>query len=171
MEENKKVVYAELWGDRVTLKELLIAAVIGIVLTMGCYLAASSYFLNNPDIEPGLAKGYSLMVGIGGCILSAAISSRLFQPKRIIVDKAEAADVAGALEAAGSTMEAEIEGIRNASPESVREMERLGLTGLLDLRNAAEIETKKETGKGAEEGVQQETGKKAERAGKGAERL
>lgn len=138
MEENKREVYAELWGDRVILKELFIAAVIGIVLTMGCYLAASSYFLNNPSIEPGLAKGYSLMVGIGGCIVSAAISSKLFKPKRVIIDKAEAADVDGALEAAGSTMEAELEGIRNASAESVREMEALGLTGLLELRKEAE---------------------------------
>lgn len=146
MEENKKQVYAELWGDRVTLKELLIAAVIGIALTMGCYLAASGYFLNNPGIEPGLAKGYSLMVGIGGCILSAAISSLFFKPKRIIIDKAEAADVAGALEAAGSTMEAEIEGIQNASPESVREMESLGLTGLLNLRKG----TGRKNEKGAE---------------------
>lgn len=134
MEENKKEIYAELWGDRVILKELFIAAVIGIALTMGCYFAASSYFLSNPDIEGGLAKGYSLMVGIGGCIVSAAISSKFFKPKRIIIDKAEAADVSGALEAAGSTIEAEIEGIRNASGESLREMESLGLTSLLELR-------------------------------------
>lgn len=138
MEDNQKEIYAELWGDRVILKELFIAAVIGIALTMGCYLVASGYFLNNPEIEPGLAKGYSLMVGIGGCIVSAAISSKLFKPKRVIIDKAEAADLEGALEAAGSTMDAEIQGIQNASDESIREMESLGLTSLLALRRGGE---------------------------------
>lgn len=133
IESNGKAKYAELWGDRVALKELAIASVIGIALTMAFYLTASNYFLAQESIDTGLAKGYSLMVGIGGCIIGAFISSKLFKPKREVVESGEELDVMGAIEAAGSTLEDEIKFAGNADPGSIREMRALGLDALLEL--------------------------------------
>ncbi len=129
--EKKK--YAELWGDRVVLKELALASIIGIVMTMAFYLVASKFFLSNENIEPGLAKGYSLMVGIAGCILSGAISSKLFKPKRDIVDSGDDIDIEGALEAAGLTLEDEKKNGKNADKQSIAEMEKYGLDTLLEI--------------------------------------
>jgi len=117
MDKEGKPKYAELWGDRVVLKELLIASVIGIILTMAFYFNASRYFLSQEGIEPGLAKGYSLMIGIGGCLLGGIISSKLFKPKREVVESGEELDVLGAIEAAGSTLEDEIKAMGNTKDE------------------------------------------------------
>lgn len=125
--------YADLWGDRVALKQLALSALIGIVITMTCYIIASRYFLAQVTIEDGLARGYSLMIGIGGCIIAAAICSKLFKPKRIIVESAENLDIIGAIEAAGSTLEDEIHKIKKADPVSIAEMKSLGLEALLSL--------------------------------------
>lgn len=133
MDKEGKPKYAELWGDRVVLKELLIASVIGIILTMAFYFNASRYFLSQEGIEPGLAKGYSLMIGIGGCLLGGIISSKLFKPKREVVESGEELDVLGAIEAAGSTLEDEIKAMGNTNKQSIEEMKALGLDVLLEL--------------------------------------
>ncbi|MBE6034586.1 hypothetical protein [Aminipila sp.] len=133
MDKEGKPKYAELWGDRVVLKELLIASVIGIILTMAFYFNASRYFLSQEGIEPGLAKGYSLMIGIGGCLLGGIISSKLFKPKREVVESGEELDVLGAIEAAGSTLEDEIKAMGNTNKQSIEEMKALGLDALLEL--------------------------------------
>jgi hypothetical protein len=133
MDKEGKPKYAELWGDRVVLKELLIASVIGIILTMAFYFNASRYFLSQEGIEPGLAKGYSLMIGIGGCLLGGIISSKLFKPKREVVESGEELDVLGAIEAAGSTLEDEIKAMGNTNKQSIEEMKALGLDSLLEL--------------------------------------
>lgn len=133
MDEKGELKYAELWGDRVVLKELLIASVIGIVLTMTFYFNASKYFLSQESIDPGLAKGYSLMIGIGGCLLGGIISSKLFKPKREVVESGEKLDVLGAIEAAGSTLEDEIKAMKSLNKQSIEEMKVLGLDALLEL--------------------------------------
>lgn len=130
--------YAEVWGDTVVLKELLLSSVIGIILTMTGYLLGARLFVGNPNIEPSLAKGYSLMVGIGGCIIAAVIAANLFKPKRVVEEHFEQEDIKAVLEAAGYTLEEEAMAIAAADPDIIAELEDLNLTALLDLRPLGE---------------------------------
>lgn len=125
--------YTEVWGDTVDLKHLLYASLLGIALTLGMYLIGRSIFLNIEGLEVGLAKGYSLLVGIVGCFTAAVISAKLFKPKRIIEEKFENANLEEILEAAGMTVEEEIEGLRNLDPKLIAEMEEVELWGILAL--------------------------------------
>ena len=74
-EKKKQKPLTEVWGDTVSLRELLIAVLFGIVFTMGFYLIARHFFLQIDSIEDSLAKGYALFVGIAGCLLSSVISA------------------------------------------------------------------------------------------------
>ena len=85
--------YTEVWGDTVYLKHLLYSSLLGIVLTLGMYLVGRTIFLGIDGLEEGLAKGYSLLVGIVGCFVAAAISAKLFKPKRIIAERADRASL------------------------------------------------------------------------------
>jgi hypothetical protein len=131
--ENKKVQLTEVWGDTVDLKELMIASILGIALTMAMYLIGRSIFLKIDGLDVGLAKGYSLLLGIVGCIASGVISAKLFKPKRIIEEKFENENIEDILKAAGMTVEDEINALRNVDPEIIAEMEEFELYSLLEL--------------------------------------
>jgi len=77
--ENKKVQLTEVWGDTVDLKELMIASLLGIALTMSMFLIGRNIFLRIEGLDPGLAKGYSLLIGIVGCIASGVIYRQIVQ--------------------------------------------------------------------------------------------
>lgn len=123
----------EVWGDTVKLKELGIAALLGIVLTMVFYLVGNQIFSNIESIEESLAKGYALMTGILGCFLSAAISAKLFKPKRIIEEHAENVEIADVLAFGGMTVEEDAKALANLDPKVIAEMEDLELYALLAL--------------------------------------
>ena len=131
--ENKKVQLTEVWGDTVDLKELMIASILGIALTMAMYLIGRSIFLKIDGLDVGLAKGYSLLLGIVGCIASGVISAKLFKPKRIIEEKFENENIEDILKAAGMTVEDEINALRNVDPAIIAEMEEFELYSLLEL--------------------------------------
>lgn len=131
--ENKKVQLTEVWGDTVDLKELMIASLLGIALTMGMYLVGRNIFLKIEGLDVGLAKGYSLLVGIVGCIASGVISAKLFKPKRIVEEKFENENIEDILKAAGMTIEDEINALRNVDPAIIAEMEEFELYSLLEL--------------------------------------
>jgi len=132
-EQTAKAPYTEVWGDTVVLWQLCLAALICVVLTMVGFLLGRSLFLSMESLEPSLAKGYSLLTGILGCFIGAAISARSFKPKRVVVEKFEQSTIQEILDQAGITMEEEIEGLRHASPEIIAEMESLELYSLLCL--------------------------------------
>lgn len=123
----------EVWGDTVKLQELGIAALLGIVLTMAFYIVGNNIFSGMEGIEPSLAKGYSLLVGILGCFLAAAISAHFFKPKRIVEEHAESEDIADILAFAGMTVEEEAEALATLDPAVIAEMEDLELYALLAL--------------------------------------
>ncbi|ETA82193.1 hypothetical protein [Youngiibacter fragilis] len=131
--ENKKVQLTEVWGDTVDLKELMIASLLGIALTMSMFLIGRNIFLRIEGLDPGLAKGYSLLIGIVGCIASGVISAKLFKPKRIVEEKFENEDIEEILKAAGMTVEDEINALRNVDPAIIAEMEEFELYSLLEL--------------------------------------
>lgn len=126
--------YTQVWGDIVSLKELVIASIIGIVVTMGMFFLGQYIFNDLIDgIDEALANGYALLVGVSGVFISGFISAKLFKPKRKIEDKMEIQDVEEVLKAAGMTPKEEAEALAEASPEIIQEMEDLELYGLLAL--------------------------------------
>lgn len=130
---EKKQVLTEVWGDTVNLKELLISVLMGIVFTMGFYLVARHFFLQIDSIEDSLAKGYSLFVGIAGCLISSVISAKLFRPKRVISEMQQNHDIEEVLAHAGMTVEDEIDALIKLDPEIIKEMEKFSLYSLLAL--------------------------------------
>lgn len=125
--------YMEVWGDTVDPKELGISALLCIVTTMAFFLIGRSVLSGISTLDPGLAKGYSLLVGILGCFIGAAICAKMFKPKRKIMIQFEEENIEDILKASGMTMEEEIEALRTVSPEIIKEMEDLEIYSLLAL--------------------------------------
>lgn len=125
--------YMEVWGDTVAPGELGISALICVVTTMAFFLAGRHFLLGIGTLDPGLAKGYSLLVGIVGCFLGATICAKKFKPKRKIMVQFEEENIEDILKAAGMTLEEEIDALRTVSPQIIREMEQLELYSLLAL--------------------------------------
>ncbi len=65
-----------LWGDVVSLRDLVISIIIAIVTTMGGYFLAPS---DNQSMQ--------LFFGLGGSVLGFIITSILFKPKRIVEEE------------------------------------------------------------------------------------
>lgn len=133
-ETEEKEIYTRVWGDVVSLKELVYSAMIGIVVTMGMFLLGQYIFNEVVDgIDESLANGYALLVGVSGVFVSGFISAKLFKPKRQIEDKMESEDIESILKDAGITLEEEIEALSEAPAEVIQEMEDLELYVLLSL--------------------------------------
>lgn len=130
---GKKVVYTEVWGDTVILRELILSGVICIITTMALYLIGTKIFLGREGLEPGLAKGYSLLIGIIGCVGGAIYCAKIFKPKRVVEERLEQEEILHILESAGMTLEEEIEGLSNLAPDVIKEMEDVELYSLLSL--------------------------------------
>ena len=123
----------EVWGDTVVPKELAASAVICIFTSMAFFLAGRTFFMSFGTLDPALAKGYALLVGIAGTFVGAFISGARFKPKRRILIDSNSEDIAEILKAAGMTVEEEREALRTVSPETIREMENFELYSLLAL--------------------------------------
>ncbi len=158
MNPEKKQVLTEVWGDTVALRELLISAILGVVLTMTFFLVGRSVLLGMGTIETSLAKGYSLLAGIAGCLLSAVISARLFKPKRVIEERFDAEDIETVLAAAGMTVAEEAEALSHLDSKIIAEMEDLELYSLLALIPEGSPNYKPEYKRYAESGVKTKEG-------------
>ena len=85
--DEQKGRYMEVWGDTVVPGQLAASALICVVTTMAFFLVGRTVLLGVDSLEPALAKGYALLVGILGTFLGAAICAKKFPPKRkIMVD-------------------------------------------------------------------------------------
>lgn len=74
---------ADIWGDTVTLHDLSKGILIGIAISLSCYLGASYLIgMQFPNLDNKLISAYSLLFGIGGCVLSAVVCANLFKPER-----------------------------------------------------------------------------------------
>lgn len=73
----------EVWGDTVDSRHLLASIGLGVGIAVPAYFAAEWGFgiLTGGDT---LAHSYSLVAGLGACVLSAVIAARLFKPKRVV---------------------------------------------------------------------------------------
>ena len=133
MEKQPNKTFTEVWGDTVILKELFASAIIGIIVTMGAYLISRHFFINMPNVTPAVGRGYALMVGIAGCVLSGIISAKFFKPKREFFESQSEEKLEHILQDAGMTIEEEALALATIEPEIIAEMEELELYGLLAL--------------------------------------
>ena len=70
---NDKVI---LWGDVVSIKDLIISIVIAIITTMGGHFLAPK---NNVSLQ--------LFFGLAGAVIGFIITSMIFKPKRIVEEE------------------------------------------------------------------------------------
>jgi len=134
--------YADIWGDTVDLKHLFMAMVIGITISMACYLAGLKFLqASYPKLAANLAAGYALLGGIGGSLIAAILSAKLFKPKRTL-NQAEftAEDRDAVLEELQVDRAREAEELKTISPEIATEMKELKLYDIFAGSNAVKRE-------------------------------
>lgn len=125
--------YTEVWGDTVVLKELLLACLIGMVVTMTFFFIGQNVFHNIEGLDEGMANGYALLLGLGGCLISGVVNARLFKPKRTFDGRLESDSIESILEQAGMTVEEEAAALAVVEPEIIAELEDLEMYSLLAL--------------------------------------
>ncbi len=125
--------YTEVWGDTVILKELLYACLIGVVVTMTFFFIGQKVFHSIESLDEGMANGYALLLGLGGCLISGVVNARLFKPKRTFDGRLVGHDIEVVLEQAGMTVEEEIEALGKVDAEIIAELEDLEMYSLLAL--------------------------------------
>lgn len=124
--EPTKPRYLEVWGDTVTGRHLGLSVITGVVVSLGAYLAAHAY-LSRVVAETSLAEAYSLLVGIGACVVAGVISGKLFPPKRRIVVEAAEGDSVGEVIAALSAERGGLGSVDDLPEATVRELKDLDL--------------------------------------------
>jgi len=124
--------YGEIWGDTVDLRHLLMAMLIGIVVSLTCYFIGLKYIVANySHLAKNLSDAYALLIGIVGCLLSAVISAKLFKPKRILnEEKFSTEQLYKVLEELNIDQNQEAEELKTVSPQVVAEMKSLQLYDL-----------------------------------------
>ena len=80
-----KKTYLEILGDTVLPNQLFLAIILNIVICLGSYNIGLWFF---PKIAgESMVASYSLLLGIVGTILSLALCSFIFKPKRILMEE------------------------------------------------------------------------------------
>ena len=82
--------YLEVWGDTVDGRHLLFSILLCVGIATPSYMLAKGLF-GQTAIEPGLASSYSLLVGLGACLVGAVVCARAFPPKRVLVEQTDEA--------------------------------------------------------------------------------
>nr|WP_162933177.1 hypothetical protein [Corynebacterium lactis] len=123
--------YLFVWGDTVVGARLAISVAVGIAFALiGLYggRAAIAAFVADPD----LAKAWSLVTGLIGCVIAGVVLSWLFPPARRVTEDSQ--DVSRVQEAVAE-IEAQPLGLgdlKDASATSRQELAEAGLTEWFD---------------------------------------
>lgn len=128
----KQARLADIWGDTVDLHDLGKGIIIGIVISLSCYLGAHTVIaMQAPDMTAKLVSAYSLLFGIGGCVLSAVVSANLFKPKRTLNEEQFSEDDRErVLKELNVDVQKEKEDLKYADPKVLQEMKDLKLYDL-----------------------------------------
>ena len=78
----------EVWGDTVNFRSMLLAIVIGSVVSTGTFLLAK-FYMSSLSGDAALLNGYAMLIGLGGCLLSGFICSVMFKPARTVIASSE----------------------------------------------------------------------------------
>ena len=122
-----KITYADIWGDRVKVKSMLIAMLIGVVICLSMFMLGK-HILASSSVDKSMANSYSLLFGVAGSLISAVISGILFKPQRELNEEdIETDDKASIIKELGLDMKAEAEALAFTDKKTIREMKELGL--------------------------------------------
>ncbi|CEG23902.1 hypothetical protein BN1080_02909 [Planococcus massiliensis] len=77
--------YLEILGDTIKPNQLLFAVIISVAISLGGYNIG--LWLLPSFASESMVPSYSLLIGIGGSVLSLILCSALFKPKRILVEE------------------------------------------------------------------------------------
>ena len=122
-----KMVYADVWGDRVKVKSMLIAMLIGVVICLSMF-TLGKHILAATGVDESMANSYSLLFGVAGSLISAVISGILFRPQRELNEEdIETDDKAAIIKELNLDMKAEAEALAHTDKRTIQEMKELGL--------------------------------------------
>lgn len=79
---------AEVWGDIVRRKELILAIAIGATVSLAAYWAAT-FLLSGRTENPAIGRALAMLFGVAGCVISGVICALLIRPKREVLDQSE----------------------------------------------------------------------------------
>lgn len=116
--------YLEVWGDTVSTKHLWLSILMGVIIAPTAFLG-SRWAFESSGVDPQLSGSYSLLVGLGACLVVAVIGANIFKPKRVLVESE-----LGSREDAMDAIEAEVGPIGDPDtfpPAVLAEVTQLGL--------------------------------------------
>lgn len=120
-----------IWGDSVDFRELIIGMVFGAIVGFISFYGGNKFIeASYPELSKGLQRGYSLLIGVGGCLLVGVITAKAFKPKRIFREDNLNIDEASVLRELGIDMEQEIAVLDTVPADVIKEMKDLGLYDL-----------------------------------------
>ena len=122
-----KTTYADVWGDRVKVKSMLVAMLIGVVICLSMFVLGK-HILTATSIDDSMANSYSLLFGVAGSLISAVISGILFKPQRELNEEdIETDDKASIIKELNLDMKEEAEALAFTDRKTIQEMKELGL--------------------------------------------
>lgn len=122
-----KTTYADVWGDRVKVKSMLVAMLIGVVICLSMFILGK-HILTATSIDDSMANSYSLLFGVAGSLISAVISGILFKPQRELNEEdIETDDKASIIRELNLDMKEEAEALAFTDRKTIQEMKELGL--------------------------------------------
>jgi len=128
---DKKRQLISVWGDTVDLWQLLWGVTGGALLGYFSFAGGLRYLTQyHPSLPTGLAMGYALLFGVGGCIVVGLIAAKLFPPKHVYREQERSIDRSAVLKDLKVDMQLEAEYLKQASPQVIREMQALQLYDL-----------------------------------------
>lgn len=144
----KQAPLADVWGDTVNLRDLGFGMVIGIAISISCYLGAHYVIsVQSPDLPKNLVSAYSLLFGIGGCVLSAIVSAKLFKPKRSLNEEEFSEDDReSVVKELKIDLQREKEELKYLDPKVEQEMKDLKLWGLFSGTDDTSTDMKEKAG-------------------------
>lgn len=120
--------YIEVWGDTVSPRHLLYSIIMGVGFATAVFLGGR-WLLGQLGIDPQMIGSYSLLIGIGACIVVAVVCARLFKPKRVVVETEHGSS---SRDSAMDAMEAEVGPIGNPDEFPPAVLEEVKMLGLYD---------------------------------------
>jgi hypothetical protein len=119
------------WGDTVSLKELIIGQLCGALAGYASFAAAVSYLTaRHSHLTRGVLMGYALLIAVSGCVVVGALAAVAFKPKRVVREEGSVADTGALWQDLRTDPERESEYLTSAPPDVIAEMRRLGILHL-----------------------------------------
>lgn len=121
---------AGVWGDVVSRPQLGKAMIIGAILSVAVYYATLAT-IAPMAATPAVGKALAMLAGIVGSVVSGAVCSRMFSPKRVVVEQVQTgtdwqSDILEQLEQEGGP----IGRVEDLPAEVAQEMREVGLYDL-----------------------------------------